>query len=221
MTIISVVCVPEGIAMSADSRLIGSYTRENGSVERFNFSDNAQKLLLIRNSTIGVSFCGDALIEGRTVADFLRVFDLNQVNRTDSIPEVAEKLKDQLFYEYTKYKVAFYLAGFDHDIPYVYLVSKDSIIRKNFLDQKKLITYSANWLGETEPISRLLKETVLNFKLMPLKDAVDFAEFIVETTILYLRFADGISTCGGPVDSLVLTKDYAKFLKHKILQPYR
>jgi hypothetical protein len=27
MTIISVVCVPEGIAMTADSRLIGSQTR--------------------------------------------------------------------------------------------------------------------------------------------------------------------------------------------------
>ncbi|MEH6991715.1 hypothetical protein V7075_03285 [Neobacillus drentensis] len=33
MTIISVVCVPEGIAMTADSRLIGTYTRDNGVVE--------------------------------------------------------------------------------------------------------------------------------------------------------------------------------------------
>lgn len=86
-------------------------------VERFNFSDNAQKLLLIRNSTVGVSFCGDALIEGRSVADFLRVFDMNQVRSTDLIPEVADKLRDYLLYEYSHYKVAFYLAGFDHDVP--------------------------------------------------------------------------------------------------------
>jgi hypothetical protein len=52
MTIISVVWVPEGIAMTADSRLLGTYTRDNGVVERFTFSDNAQKLLLIRNSII-------------------------------------------------------------------------------------------------------------------------------------------------------------------------
>jgi hypothetical protein len=71
MSIISVVCVPEGIAMITDSRLIGTYTRDNGVVERFTFSDNAQKIFLIRNSTVGVSFCGDALMEGRTVADFL------------------------------------------------------------------------------------------------------------------------------------------------------
>jgi hypothetical protein len=80
-------------AMTADSRLIGTYTRDNGVVERFSFSDNAQKLLLIRNSTVGVSFCGDALMEGKTVADFLHIFDMNQVKVTDSIPEVAEKLK--------------------------------------------------------------------------------------------------------------------------------
>ncbi|MFP7297179.1 hypothetical protein [Neobacillus niacini] len=220
MTIISVVCVPEGIAMTADSRLIGTYTRENGVVERFTFSDHAQKLLLIRNSTVGVSFCGDALIVGRTVADFLHIFDKGQVKVTNSIPEIAEKLKDYLFYEYSSYKVAFYIAGFDHDVPYVYLVNKDSIIHKNFNEPQKKITYSANWLGETEPISRLLRDTTLNFKLMPLKDAIDFAEFIVETTISHMRFSDGISTCGGPVDSLVITKDYAKFLKHKILQPY-
>ncbi|WHZ02422.1 hypothetical protein QNH48_26345 [Neobacillus sp. YX16] len=220
MTIISVVCVPEGIAMTADSRLIGTYTRDNGVVECFSFSDYAQKLLLIRNSTVGVSFCGVALMEGKTVADFLYIFDMKQVKKTDSIPEIAEKLKDYLFYEYSHNKAAFYLAGFDHDIPYVFLVSKNSIIRKNFHEPKTLITYSANWLGETEPISRLLRDTTLNFKLMPLKDAINFAEFIVETTIKYLQFADGISTCGGPVDSLVITRDYAKFLKHKILQPY-
>ncbi len=67
MTIISVVCVPEGIAMTADSRLIGFVTRDNGVVYRFNFTDNAQKLLLIRSSTLGISFCGDAVIEGKTI----------------------------------------------------------------------------------------------------------------------------------------------------------
>lgn len=59
----------------------------------------------------------------------------------------------------------------------------------------------------------------LNAKIMPLKDAADFAEFITETTINFLGFEDGISTCGGAVDILVITKDYTQFLKHKILKP--
>ncbi|MEH6991714.1 hypothetical protein V7075_03280 [Neobacillus drentensis] len=62
-------------------------------------------------------------MEGRTVADFLHIFDMDQVEVTDSILEVAEKLKDYLFYEYSNYRVAFYLAGFDHDVPFVFLVN--------------------------------------------------------------------------------------------------
>jgi len=50
---------------------------------------------------------------------------------------------------------------------------------------------------------------------MPLKDAVDLAEFIVELTIKYERFADKIPTCGGPIDILVITKDYTQFYRHK------
>jgi len=46
---------------------------------------------------------------------------------------------------------------------------------------------------------------------MPLKDAADFAEFIVDFTNKYQRFDDRIPTCGGPIDLLVITKDYKKF----------
>jgi hypothetical protein len=219
MTIISVVCVPEGIAMTADSRLIGSVTRDNGVVYQFNFTDNAQKLLLIRNSTLGISFCGDAVIGGKTVADFLREFDVQHVQKEDTVTAVADKLKDYLAKGFGQYNAAFYLAGFDYDEPFVFLVNNDGVLRKNYLENERLITYSANWHGETGPINRLLHETRVNFKLMPLRDAVDFAEFIVGTTIDYLRFAEGISTCGGPIDSLVITKDYTRFLRHKILRP--
>jgi hypothetical protein len=219
MTIISVVCVPEGMAMAADSRLIGSYTRSNGVVDRFNFTDNAQKLFLIRKKTLGVSFCGDAFIEGKPIAELLRLFDLSQIQPSDKVPEVAAKLRDYLLDGYGEYNIGFYLAGYDDDMPYVFLVTKEKITRKNFSEHNQMITYSANWHGEIRPISRLLNETPLNFQLMPLKDAIDLAEFIVESTIKYLRFADGISTCGGPIDSLVITKDFTRFLKHKIWQP--
>jgi hypothetical protein len=221
MTIISIVCVPEGMAMASDSRLLGAYTRENGMVDRFIFSDQAQKLLLIRNTTIGVSFCGDAFIDGKTTADFLRDFDKRQVLDSTTVPEIADKLHNDLLRNGSEqYNISFYLAGYDSDMPYVYLVNKDHIIRKNFSEINQVITYSASWHGEIAPISRLLQETPINFKLMPLKDAIDLAEFIVETTINYLRFSDVISTCGGPIDSLVISKDYTKYIKHKILQPY-
>jgi hypothetical protein len=93
------------------------------------------------------------------------------------------------------------------------------VVRNN-INQNDIITYGASWRGETEPVHKLLKGTPLNFEIMPLKDAVDLSKFLVDMTIIYFRFANTISTCGGPIDSLVITKDYTKFLKHKILQPY-
>lgn len=35
----------------------------------------------------------------------------------------------------------------------------------------------------------------------------------------YTRHGKGIATCGGPIDILVITKDYTKFIRHKILNP--
>ncbi|KZR60404.1 hypothetical protein [Pseudobacillus badius] len=85
-------------------------------------------------------------------------------------------------------------------------------------DTGKLI-YGANWNGEIEPVTKLFQGTPFNFDLMPLKDAVDMAEFIAEIAIKYMRFSDQISTCGGPIDILVITKDYTEFYRHKILKP--
>jgi hypothetical protein len=54
---------------------------------------------------------------------------------------------------------------------------------------------------------------------MPLKDAIDYSEFLVELVIKYQRFEDRVATCGGSIDSLVITKDYARVVKHKIFNP--
>ncbi|WP_195990152.1 hypothetical protein [Clostridium sp. D53t1_180928_C8] len=56
-----------------------------------------------------------------------------------------------------------------------------------------------------------------NFDFMQLKDGVDLAEFIVDVTIKYQRFDMRLATCGGSIDSLIITKDYSKFIKHKVL----
>lgn len=221
MTIISSVYVPEGIAMAADSRLTGFINRENGFTDRTTISDNAQKLVLVRHSSIGISFCGDAIIDGKTVADFLRVFDINEVESEDTVEVVSEKLNQYLAKRNINYYTEFLVAGFDNDEPYVYSVTSKDLKRIN-VDETGEITYGASWRGEIDPISKLLvsePKAPLNFTLMPLKDAVDFAEFIAETAIKYFRFTDQLATCGGPIDILVITKDFTKFYRHKILQP--
>nr|WP_054550311.1 hypothetical protein [Lysinibacillus sphaericus] len=217
MTIITSVYVPEGIVMAADSRLTGWIQNESGT-DRFTLSDNSQKLMLVRESTVGVSFCGDAIIDGKTVADLIRVFDINLVNRADTVKQISSKLKDFLYNYYPESEVAFIVAGFDNDEPYVFTVDKMTCNRCNVVDTGELYS-GAFWNGELLPVQKILEDTVINFDFMPLKDAVDLAEFIVELTIKYERFADKIPTCGGPIDILVITKDYTQFYRHKTLKP--
>ncbi|MDV8116064.1 hypothetical protein ACO1DB_27655 [Bacillus cereus] len=217
MTIISTVYVPDGIAMSADSRLTRTMNLEDGTKELFTLSDSAQKIVLLRNETIGVSACGDAIIDGKTVSDLLRIFDINEVKADDTVEQVSINLKKYMEEKYHMYNIFFHVSGFDNDEAFVYDVSKNNVSRRNYDNDEKGIIYGAVWRGESEPTSKLLKDTPLNFDIMPLKDAIDFSEFIVDLTINYCRFQSGLSTCGGPIDILVITKDYTKFLKHKIL----
>jgi len=41
---------------------------------------------------------------------------------------------------------------------------------------------------------------------MPLQDAIELAEFMVETTIKYTRFIPGPSTVGGPIEIAAISK---------------
>lgn len=218
MTIVSVVFVPEGIAMAADSRLTGSKKNDSGGLEHFTVTDNAQKLMVIRDSTIGISFYGDAIIGGKTVSDFLRVFDIEEVDSSDTVEIIANKLQKYLQTHSKDLNVLFLIAGYDEDKPFVFNVDKNVAVILNQNDQGEL-EYGAGWRGDDSVMNRLFTGSILNPNLMPLRDAADLAEFIVDTTVNFLRFEDKISTCGGPTDSLVITKDYTKFLKHKILQP--
>lgn len=41
---------------------------------------------------------------------------------------------------------------------------------------------------------------------MPIQDAIDFAEFLAQTTVAFTRFKRGAATVGGPVESAAITK---------------
>ena len=217
MSIISVVYVPEGIAMSADSRLTGYRENENGLTDRFAISDNSQKLFLINKSNVGIASCGDALVDGKTIADFLRVFEIEQIKDDDTIHTISEKLMERCNTASVSSYTSFLVCGYCRDEAFVYTV------RKGYIKLLRTGTnYGANWDGETEAVEKLLlgeKRTQFGWNLMPLKDGIDLAEFLVDVTIKYQRFQDGIDTCGGPIDVLVITKDLAKFIKHKVLKP--
>lgn len=222
MSIISIVYLPEGIAIAADSRLTGTRTITDSvgkqTVEKFTISDNAQKIVLLNKSPVGIaSFAsfGTAIIDGKTIADYIRVFEINDVIDNDTPEVVADKL---LSHSAEFPGTTFYVCEYSQDIPYVFLVDSTGKTRKN-VNSNNEIQYNISWGGELEALSKLVNATPImniNKELMPLKDGIDLSEFMVDITIKYQRFSDRIKTCGGPIDVLVLTKDFAFWHKHKL-----
>lgn len=220
MSIITSVYIPEGIAMAADSRLTGVTNYTNGNVDRHTLSDNSQKLFLIKNNSIGIACCGDANIAGRSVGDFLRQFEIDRVLEDDNIISIVTKLRDYTI-ENHGVGVIYQVAGYLEDVPYLFTITGNQFRRDN-ANENGDILYGASWQGESEAVSKLVNaepRMQFDFNLMQLKDGIDLAEFIVDVTIKYQRFDIRLATCGGPIDSLIITKDYSRFIKHKILNP--
>lgn len=268
MSIMCCVYVPEGIIMAADSRLTRTKSQkainlphkegENDKVlfvnSTYTLSDNAQKVLLIKKAGVGVSFCGDAMIDGVTVADFIRKFEIEKVEEGDSAETVATKLVEY----YTGTNTHFFVCGYKDDVPYVFDVNRGTVERSNVAKKAAttptkndaadngdvpelgvpenlhteetddtatpVVINGALWAGRMTAITKIVNNAPslnADWGTMPLKDAIDFAEFLIDTTIKYERFCDEIQTCGGDIDILVITKDEAFWKQHKIYNPIK
>ena len=131
--------------------------------------------------------------------------------------------------------IGFYIGGYDSkggNIYATYIPEKDVSLVSNTIAKSGM-----NWGGQIDVITRLLKgydhrivtlpgfpkdltaelnklEYVTNFNNMTLQDAVDYAVFLVKTTIDMQRFSDGIVMqpgdipgCGGSIDVAVVQPD--------------
>lgn len=270
MSIMCCVYIPEGMVLAADSRLTSTKTGNITEMPEttvktvtipkiiYTSSDNTQKVMLIKKTNVGISFCGNAIIDGATVADFIRRFEIEKVSSEDTTEQIARALADY----YKGNETHFFVCGYDSDIPYVFDVNERKVKRLNILESKQnnsetkdvavdsqedlsengvpenlkkqaedttvstpvepIVTYGATWAGQTTAITKMVNnEPTLNvdWGAMPLKEAIDFAEFLIDTTIKYERFCDDIQTCGGDIDVLVINKDEAFWKQHKIYNP--
>ena len=220
MSIVSIVYLPEGIAIAADSRSTLSTTKtEDGTttIKKFSVSDNAQKIVLLNKCQVGIASVGDAIIEGKTISDYIRLFEINNITNGDTAEVVADKLLEHKS-EYPK--TTFYVFGYNDDIPYIFEIDTNGKSRKN-IDESNNVIYGLMWGGEPEALTKLIStepSIKIDPQLMPLKDGIDLSEFMVDLTIKYQRFSCEMKTCGGPIDVLVLTKDDAFWYKHKLFK---
>ena len=219
MSIIATVYLKEGIIMATDSRLTRTITKTDGTKERYPLTDYAQKLFTIKNSKIGISICVNAELDGKTYADFIRDFELNQIGENDSVTEIANKLKD---YVQGKYRsdIIFHVCGYLNDKRHVYRIINDTIFV--VLNENNEECCCASWNGEPQVLANLFtgdNALIMDWKFMELKDGIDFAEFMIDATCKIHRFQKGLGTCGGPIDVLLIAKDYSKWIRHKVFNP--
>ena len=217
MSIIASVYLKEGIIMSADSRITGTTTYTDGTKDRHTLSDNGQKLFLIKSESVGISSCGAQVIDGKTIADFIRIFEQEEVNDADTIETIAEKLRKYVVGKYQG-DLIFHVCGYNDIKKCVYRIINDTLtLEADTQDHCGVI-----WNGESQVISNILtgaNAIPIEWNFMQLKDGIDFAEFLIDITCKIHRFQTGLGTCGGPIDILLLTKGYTKWIRHKIINP--
>lgn len=217
MSIIASVYLKEGIIMSADSRITGTTTHKDGTKDRHPLSDNGQKLFLIKNDNVGISSCGAQMIDGKTIADFIRIFGQEEVTDNDTVEEVAEKLSKYIDGKYQG-DLIFHVCGYDDTKKCVYRITNGALT----LEADSQDDCGVVWNGEPKVISNILtgaNAIPIEWNFMQLKDGIDFAEFLIDITCKIHRFQTGLGTCGGPIDILLLTKGYTKWIRHKIINP--
>ncbi len=217
MSIIASVYLKEGIIMSADSRITGTTTHTDGTKDRHTLSDNGQKLFLIKSESVGISSCGAQVIDGKTIADFIRIFEQEEVNDADTVETIAEKLSKYVVGKYQG-DLTFHVCGYNDIKKCVYRIINDTLtLEADTQDHCGVI-----WDGESKVISNILtgaNAIPIEWDFMQLKDGIDFAEFLIDITCKIHRFQTGLGTCGGSIDILLLTKGYTKWIRHKIINP--
>ncbi|MGG0718661.1 hypothetical protein ABE096_13850 [Robertmurraya massiliosenegalensis] len=215
MTINTTVFVPEGIVIASDSRLTGTRRNNRGYDEQFILSDNMNKILLLKGNRIGIAFNGDTDFMGKSIHQILQEFVFNHSEQTDNIRDISMKLQYYVFSNYPGMDVNFIVAGYENGEPYVFQVT-EAITQRLNVDSEDNIIFGVISYGNIDFVKMLNSKSDIEFEFMPLKDAVEFAEFYEESTIKWLKFNNGYSDCGGPIDILVITPEQEFFYKNKL-----
>jgi len=231
LSIVVSVYVPGGIVMAADSRLCvvrhhaAGRDGEQPQAERLVLSDSANKVIYLSTCRAGILTYDTGIIENESIESHLLQFEQEQVEPDTPIEELAGRLRRCFRNRIPRIPVGFIIAGYQREgrlaTPFVFAhhtVHGDGEIRRVNLGPDKKIKYGVIRAGETSIINRLISPDHLPlFGAMPVPDAIDYASFLIRTTIDAQRFEPRFPTCGGAVDILLLQPDGGRFVSRKRL----
>lgn len=196
MSFIITVYTNEGIIMASDSRTTYTTTKtlSDGTVEKnvgVQLTDTTYKTFKC-NSRIGLSTCGTASINDMPIAGF---------NASDNKQHISR----------------------------VYVGS-------NQVKAEDISIPGAIWDGEIDVLQRIIKKVGLKnndgtysdlnfygigFNYFTLQDAIDFAQYAVDSTIKTMFFQNRVKTVGGPIDILAIKPSGTFWVQRKELQVKR
>ena len=229
MTLVISVFVPTGIVLAADSRttIQSTATRQTqAGTESIHtplvLSDSAFKLQALPSSGVGILTYGEAFARELPVESHLRRFT-EQFDRPEhSVAQMSELLYDYFRSHFPDTRVLFIVAGHVEEeglrVPHVYAVDpcSDPGVRRSNVNADGRLQHGVLRGGDTAVVDRLITPDCLPpFHLMPLPDAIDYARFLLATTIESLRFEPRFPSVGGPVDILTITPGVMRFEQRK------
>lgn len=161
MSLIISVYTNSGIVMASDSRTsFHNTSNADGKViMRFGIhhTDTTNKTFLCPNH-IGISYCGDAIIDGQLVSSYMEHFIRENMTDSTKVTDVPEMLLNYFLEISTEINLVFQIAGYHQQVPYIYRV----VLQTKFIQRlnEDLITGAA-WDGETEYLIRHIKACYL------------------------------------------------------------
>jgi len=196
-------------------------------------SSYAQKLFSFKDK-FGVGTYGASIINNRTVYNHIKNLELNTKQEIKSVSGAGKlimdyftnQLQDQVKRVGQQLKkgqivMGFQVVGYEtetdlfgHTIDIAIGETPKSIMKNGI---------GCSISGDTEVVKKIWEigqgtSRAPNYNSFSLKDAIDYVEFLINTTSSFQRFANMIPTVGGAVDIALIT-NYSKFtwIKYKDL----
>lgn len=190
----------------------------------------ANKLFQLKDRNIGITTAGSGFVTGRTTESHIREFESIKLVERDTIEDIASKLGNYFleqakgFFKNKEYEnlakdiqfITFIIAGYDNvdvqkgdvKIGKAFSVAVGKTVKIDKIHEKG---YSSSIRGDARVVIKLMKKdpeipiAEVPYNLLPLQDAIDYARFLIKTTIEYHRFATMIPTCGGEIEVATIT----------------
>ena len=153
MSFICTTYCPEGIAMSADSRMtLNSQRQINANQSELisvTSSNSSQKITILKKK-FGISFCGDAAINNQPIMGFVVKFEQEVMTEEIEIDQVPQLLIDYFRQINPSCNIIFHLSGYRIEnnlkVPYVYNIETNrNFFNRLNVDTTGNILYSVSW----------------------------------------------------------------------------